>query len=97
MKVYFVNIHYDNGEDYECHYEFDCVEKIFSTREKALAYIDSLKPEDIDDDDDIRFEWANGYPDPYPPKDTIRSFCRKEYDNVYETYVYSISEREVEE
>ena len=43
MEVYFINVHYDNGEYYEDRWTFDDVEKIFTTKEKAFAYINSLK------------------------------------------------------
>ena len=102
MKVYLVNKHYDNGEYYEDRYERDCVDKIFATEERALTYINDLKPEDMnnsydDDMEDMEFKWEEESPKSYKPRDTIRSFCRKVYDDVYETYDYSISEREVEE
>ena len=100
MKVYLVNVHYDNGEYYEDQYDFDRVEKIFSTKEKALAYINSLKPEDMDEDGEE--VWVEG--NPYPsakPENVIRSFYHEKdpeyYDDTCETYDYSITEREVEE
>lgn len=96
MKVYFVNAHYDNGEYYEDKCVFDSVEKIFATREKALAYINSLKPEDMDEDGEE--VWVEGTPYPSAkPENVIRSFYYKYYGNTYETYDYSIIEREVEE
>ena len=98
MKVYSVYMSYSNGQPDWCdeYYGFNTTIKIFISKEKALAYIDRLKPEDMKNYTSILEGWEEVNASELTGR-VIRSFRRNIYSDIYESFEYYITEMEVEE
>ena len=87
MKVYFVYVEYTNGypDWYQEYYGFEDILKIFTSKEKALAYINGIKPEDMS----VYMEILEGWEEAKDPCEiTIREFRRNVYPDTYEWFSY---------
>lgn len=98
MIVYGIVMSYSNGEPdwLDEHYGYNTTIKFFTTKEKALAYIASLKPKDMKDYEPILEGWEE-VPTSELSRYVIRSFRRNIYSDIYESFEYRIVEWEVEE
>lgn len=86
-KIYLINRYYDNGESYDLFYDETEIIHAFATEEEAIQYIREIKlnPE---------CEWVENSYLPATTKLKARSFSRKkiEYEDIFETLYYSITE-----
>ena len=98
MIVYGVYTSYSNGQPdwYDEHYSFNTIIKIFISKEKAFAYIDRLKPEDMKGYTSILEGWEEVNTSELTGR-IIRSIRRNIYSDIYESFEYYITEMEVEE